>query len=143
MYSTFMFFIPYRTTISTMIEYPATLKHLAIEPILPTQMLKRQRRGGGGGAPENSVTKAIIPAKMLFEFTRIPATNALTKYTLSPLAIVRVVHRATMVGTLRINSSPPIAGITMPKALNSPLSTPGLVQLEFPVQFSIPYKGVK
>ena len=102
---------------------------------------------GGGGAPEYTVTKAIKPERIMQALSRNPDTKVLIKSTLRPLAMVRAIHRAMMVGTLRTNSKPPIVGIRIPKAPKSPLSMPVElefpVQLEIPVQFSIPHRDIQ
>ena len=97
-------------------------------------------RDGGAGAAENTVTKAIRPVRMALAIIRISDINILSKYILRPLATARAVHRATIVGTLRKSVSPPI--ITKgrkPRASKALLSTLSPVQLESPVQFSIPH----
>ena len=85
--------------------------------------MKRQRRGGRAGAPEKTVTKAIRPVKMLHVQIRIPDTRMLIKYILSPLAIALVVHRATMVSTVRESDSAPIVGIRKLRASKTLLFT--------------------
>ena len=99
--------------------------------------MKRQRRDGGAGAAENTVTKAIRPVRMALAFIRISDIKILSKYILRPLATARAVHRATIVGTLRKNESPPNITGRKPRASKALLSTLSPVQLESPVQFSI------
>ena len=138
MYRNFMFFFPNRTTTSTTMENPTTLKHLAVELIFSNQIKMRQKAAGGAGESENTITKDIRPSIMVLTLRRSPDTSVLIKYNLRPLATPHVVHSATMVGTLTRNRKLPIIVIRNPKASKSSLLKPCMpVQLEPPVQFAI------
>ena len=111
----FKFLFPYRTTTNTIMEKPATQKHLAElqRPII--QIIMRQKIGVGAGAAEKTVTKVTRLVRMLHILIRIPDTSILIKYILSPLATDFVVHsRAMMVDILRNKYSPPFASFRKP-----------------------------